>query len=443
VRRRNWWPLLAGVLWVAIASVPASADEGGQLDFPETPSPKVDKKDRKLGAEEPKPLDVRARNVDWGVGGKVQLDILYDFNAVGLEENSPFYREYLTSRIPIAGPAAERTRRIGFSPNQSRFYSYVGVPTPWGPFKAYAQINFMRSPTEIQIQLHRIFAHWAWLHIAYDYTQFLNLKTIPLTLDYEGPGPIPETRRGLAFLRIPLAKLGESSDFYLAIGAEESPTDAVLPTGVQTRDRVPAIIGRLIYAPSRVDIQIAGLYRRISFFGGGFDTKTNGWAVSAQGSIDLLEEDEAIFGVIYGKGLGAYIDDTAGLGLDAAPDGTSMRLIPAFATWLAYTHYWMVSLSSTATFGYVFLDNDFDQTPNSVGTYHDTYFASMSLIWTPWHAMDIGLEYMYGQRTVTANTAVLGQTTNHNHRLMLSVILKWEVSAKGVKKMLNPSEFRP
>ena len=420
---------------------PTAADEGGQLDFAETTEAAAERPT--LGDEEPKPLDLRAPNLDWGVGGKVQLDVIYDFNAVGLEENSPFYREFLTSQIPIAGPAADRTRRIGFSPNQSRFYSYVGTETPWGPFRAYAQINLMRDPTEIQIQVHRIFAHWAWLHVAYDYTQFLNLKTIPLTLDYEGPGSIPETRRGQAFLRIPLAKLGEPTNFYLAIGAEESPTDVVLPPDVQTRDRVPSIIGRLIYAPPRADIQLAGLYRRISFFGGGFDTDANGWAVSAQGAVDLLKNDEAIFGVIYGRGIGAYIDDTAGLGLDAAPDGTTMRLIPAFTLWVAYTHYWFKSLSMTGTFGYVFLDNNFDETPNPVGTYHDTYFASINLIWTPWHPMDVGLEYMYGRRAVTANTAVDGKTANHNHRLMLSIIFKWEVSAKGVKKMLHPAEFRP
>ena len=120
-----------------------------------------------------------------------------------------------------------------------------------------------------------------------------------------------------------------------------------------------------------------------------------------------------------------------------------MRLIPAFSAWAAYTHFWLVSLSTTATFGYVFLDNSFDQTANVVGTYHDTYFVSANIIWTPWHAMDTGLEYMWGRRAVTANTAVEGQTANHNHRLMLSIIFKWEVTSKRQPKMLRPSEFRP
>ncbi|MEM7135800.1 MAG: DcaP family trimeric outer membrane transporter [Myxococcota bacterium] len=434
------WLLLLGA---GQAAVVARADEGGKLDFPETPEPEADVDQRRLGTEASKPLNLRAPNLDWGVGGKVQLDVIYDVNAVGLEPDSGFYREFVTGQIPIAGPAAERTGRIGFSPNQSRLYGYVGTPTRWGPFRAYVQINLFRNSTTTDIQVHRLFAHWAWLHIAYDYSQFLNVATIPNTLDYEGPNAIPETRRGLGFLRIPLARLGRSNGFYFAVGAEEAGVEAVLPTDVVSRDKVPAVIARLIYAAQTTDLQVSGLYRRLQFSGGGFDTKTNGWGISFQGAVGLLDRDEAIAGVIYGKALGSYFQDTGGLGLDAAPDGDVMRAIRGFGAWIGYTHYWIATLSSTATFGYVYLDNNFDETPNPVGTYHETLYASMNLIWTPWHPMDVGVEYLFGQRTVTANTAVLGETSNLDHRLQFSFMFKFEVSRKGVTKMMKPATFRP
>lgn len=439
---RTTW--LAVVLWaVGLPEVSARADEGGGLDFSETPVQPDQAGQKRIGSEAARPIDLRAPKLDWGVGGKVQLDVIYDVNAVGLETNSGFFREFITAQIPTAGPAADRTRRIGFSPNQSRLYGYMGMPTRWGPFRTYVQINLFRTPTTTDIQVHRLFAHWAWLHIAYDYTQFLNLSTIPNTLDYEGPNAIPETPRGLAFLRIPLAPLGKTNGFYFAVGAEQAFVQATLPTDVVANDRVPAVVGRLIYATLDTDLQVAGLYRRLQFSGGGFDTKTNGWGVSFQGSVDLLDRDEAIVGVTYGQGLGSYIQDTDGLGLDAAPDGTTMRAIRAFSAWFAYTHYWIKTLSSTATFGYVYLDDDFDLTPNPVGTYHDAYYVSANLIWTPWHPMDVGVEYLFGRRTVTANTAVLGETSNLDNRLQFSVMFKFEVSRKGVTKMLHPSTFRP
>ncbi|MGB5809763.1 MAG: hypothetical protein WBG86_04480 [Polyangiales bacterium] len=432
---------MAAVLANPVGS--ASADDEGDLDFSELPGPPNEVDQTKLGAEASKPISLRAPNLDWGVGGKIQLDVIYDVNAVGLDPNSGFFREFITGQIPTAGPAAERTGRVGFSPNQSRFYGYMGMPTRWGPFRAYVQINLMRRPTTTDIQVHRLFAHWAWLHVAFDYTQFLNLTTIPKTLDYEGPSPIPETLRGQGLLRIPLGKLARPTDFYLTVGAEEAETEAVLPPDVTSRTKGPAVVGKLIYAPDRADIQLAGLYRRLQFEGGGFDTKTNGWGVALQGSVDLLDTDEAIFGVIYGKALGSYLQDTAGLGLDAAPDGSRMRAIPAFGAWVAYTHYWWVSLSSTATFGYVHLDNGFDETPNPVGTYHEVYYVSANVIWTPWHPMDVGVEYLYGRRGITQNTAVEGETANHDHRLQFSVMFKFEVSRKNVPKALNPSTFRP
>lgn len=434
---------LALAIFPSPAVVAQTTEASGEVDFQETPSAPIEGEQTKLGQEGPRPADPRAPNVDWGVGGKVQLDITHDFNALGLQPDSGFYREFVTAQIPIAGPAADRTGRTGFSPNQTRLYGWMGAPTKWGPFRLFAQVNLMGDPVGIRFQVHRVWAHWAWLHIAYDYTQFLNLSTIPNTLDYEGPNAIPETRRGQAYLRIPLARLGQSTDWYVSIGAEQADIEATLPADVLTRDNVPSVIGRIIYAPSRADIQLAGMYRRMRFTGAGFDSKLNGWGISAQGSVHFLENDEFIFGALYGEGLGSYMQDTAGFGLDAAPDGTEIRTIPAFGGWLALTHYWLVSLSSTATFGYVFLDNDFDATPNPVGTYHDTYYVSVNLIWTPWHAIDTGLEYMFGRRTVTANTAALGETSNVDHRLQMSLLFRFEYSRKGVQKTMEPSKDRP
>ena len=91
----------------------------------------------------------------------------------------------------------------------------------------------------------------------------------------------------------------------------------------------------------------------------------------------------------------------------------------------------------------MYLDNGFDQTPNPVGTYQETYWVSANIIWTPWHPMDVGIEYLFGRRTVTQNTAVDGTRSNRDHRLQLTILFKFEVSRQGVPKALEPSLFRP
>jgi len=102
-----------------------------------------------------------------------------------------------------------------------------------------------------------------------------------------------------------------------------------------------------------------------------------------------------------------------------------LEAIRAFGAWAAYQHWWSKSLRSSATYGFVRLDSDFDLCPNpaGTGTYKQTQYASMNLVWSPWPPFDVGLEYMFGHRTVTNSTAVDGSTTGQNHRVQFT--MRW------------------
>ena len=102
-----------------------------------------------------------------------------------------------------------------------------------------------------------------------------------------------------------------------------------------------------------------------------------------------------------------------------------MKVIPAFGAWAAYQHWWTKSLRSSATYGFVRMDTDFDMYPNTAnqGTYKQTQYASANLIWSPWPPFDVGLEYLFGHRTVTDSTAVDGSTTGVNHRVQFT--MRW------------------
>jgi len=71
------------------------------------------------------------------------------------------------------------------------------------------------------------------------------------------------------------------------------------------------------------------------------------------------------------------------------------------------------------------MDTDFNlyPSPPNSGTYKQTHYASANLIWSPWPPFDVGLEYMFGHRTVTDSTAVDGSTTGQNHRLQFT--MRW------------------
>jgi hypothetical protein len=60
---------------------------------------------------------------------------------------------------------------------------------------------------------------------------------------------------------------------------------------------------------------------------------------------------------------------------------------------VAYQHYWLRTLRSSAIYSYAALDNT-DRAPAS--TYnHDTYTGT-NLIWNPYGSLNLGSEFLYG-----------------------------------------------
>ena len=383
------------------------------------------------GAKAPAPLEIGGHQVRVGIAGAIQTDVMHDFNAVGLTPGGSVEREFVTAKIPVGGPASDITNRTGFSPNQSYLSGWAETDTPWGPFKVYADVNLFGSSTETEFQIYKAYGEWGWLKAGLDYTIWLNQASIPDTLDFEGPNVIPATCFTQASLKIPLQLDAKQRELFFTIGVEDAPGEITLPAKMSSvsTDQFPAVIGKLSYEPDWAQIEFGGLYRRLRAEGPGYDQSVNGWGVIISGSIDTWKNDSLILGGLYGNALGAYIQDTSGLGLDAAPTSTAntnLKAIPAFGVWAAYQHWWAKSLRSTATYGFVRLDSDFDEWPNppnasDQGTYKQTQYASMNLIWSP--SFDLGLEYMFGHCTVTNSTSVYGSTTVQNHRLQFT--MRW------------------
>ena len=399
----------------------------GQKTAKATPIPGYEKP-QKLGAKPPAPLDMGGHEVRVGISGAIQADVIHDFNALGLKPGDGQAREFITANIPVGGPAADITNRTTFSPNQTYLTGWAETDTPWGPFRVYADVNLMGSTTEAQFQVYKAYGQWGWLKAGLDYTLWINQAAIPSTLDFEGPNAAPENRFTQASLKIPLRPGAEKRQLFFTIGAEDAQADMTLPAGVNPVDQFPAVIGKFSYEPDWARIELAGLYRRLKAEGVGYDQSIDGWGVAFSGSVDTWGNDNVIWGLEYGDALGAYIQDTSGLGLDAAPvsaTDSSLRAIPAFGAWGAYQHWWSKSLRSSATYGIVRLDSDFDLSPNpaGTGTYKQTQYASMNLVWSAWPPFDVGLEYMFGHRTVTNSTAVEGSTAGQNHRVQFT--MRW------------------
>ena len=147
---------------------------------PETEKPVA----AKLGDKAPAPLEIGGHEVRVGISGAVQVDVIHDFNAVGLTPGGSVEKEFITGNIPVGGPASELTNRTGFSPNQSKLSGWAETDTPWGPLKIYANVNLFGSVTETEFQIYKAYGEWGWLKAGLDYTLWLNQASyrIPSTL---------------------------------------------------------------------------------------------------------------------------------------------------------------------------------------------------------------------------------------------------------------------
>ena len=384
-----------------------------------------------IGTQPPAPLELGGHAVRVGIAGAVQADVIHDFNALGLNSGDGVAREFITANIPVGGSAADVTNRTAFSPNQSYLIGWAETDTPWGPFNAYANVNLFGSTTEAEFQIYRAYARWGWLMAGLDYSLWANQAAIPSTLDFEGPNSVPENIFTQASLKIPLRPGAEKCDFFFTVGVEDVGGELTLPSGIaniSTVNQVPSVIGKISYETGSTQIELAGLYRRLKAEGNGYDQSVDGWGVSFSASVDTWRSDNFVWGIEYGEALGAYIQDTTGLGLDAAPvsaTNSDLKAIPAFGLWVGYQHWWNKFLRSSGTYGFVNLDSDFDMFPQpaGTGTYKRTHYASLNLVWSPWHPFDVGLEYLYGHRTVTDATAVDDSTTGYDHRLQFT--MRW------------------
>jgi hypothetical protein len=78
------------------------------------------------------------------------------------------------------------------------------------------------------------------------------------------------------------------------------------------------------------------------------------------------------------------------------PDGSDIKTLPIIAGFAAYQHWWSDSLRSNFIFSGVEVDNH-DFQPDDA--YKRTIRASTNLFWSPTSRVDLGAEFIWGERT--------------------------------------------
>ncbi len=328
------------------------------------------------------------------VSGFIRASAIHDFDQI----ESP--TKFVTKDIVVNGqPAGQPDSRTTFTANASRFVLGSTTPTERGKLSTFFSWDFNANTTSSAASL-RMRQAWGELEnavfggdlrVGQVWTSWDDLSVLPETMDFEGPNGSQQGRQPL----IRWARdYGENYTLWVSL---EDP-DYSITNADNTPTAWPDTVVSLNWHDDwgHINPALIGRDLRGEDLTGGTDS-TFGWGAQLAGIIKLpmlADKDNLKFQMVYGKGIGSYNNDG---GFDDAifNAGGDLETIDSFQGFGAYQHWWTTNLRSNAVFGWVNVDNISEQSADSLDR---TLYAAGNLVWSPLKQVDVGMEYLWGQR---------------------------------------------
>ncbi len=376
---------------------------------PVTTTAKSDQKFVEVG-DFPGSIKMPGTNVSIKLGGQVKADMLYTFNQTsGLSEDL-----FQTRTISATGGA--ESGRFRAHARETRLNLDVRAPTDYGDLKAFTEFDLFGGssatfPQEqvngYEIRLRHAYVQVGQFLVGQTWSTFNDPASFAETLDFAQVN-------GESFVRQPQARWTSKpvSGFNFSVAAENPEgdiSDNTAPgTGRRTNsDNMPDLIGNVRYEQGWGHLQAGALYRQLKIEGDATDPTFNdtasGYGVNLSGKIKtpvINEKDNLKFQVNYGEGIGRYINDLQLTGtetFDAAIDAGNDSIDPleAMGGYVSYQMVFSDKWRSNLTGGYVYVDQPGYQPATAM---ESTKYGAANLIWSPVSKLDLGIEFLYGER---------------------------------------------
>ena len=161
-------------------------------------------------------------------------------------------------------------------------------------------------------------------------------------------------------------------------------------------------------------IRVVGLFRDLNAKDEiGNQDRAFGWATGISTKINLPflgKKDNLKLNVQYGEGYGAALKSGPFDG-GINPETGRLELVGVFSAYGGIQHYWTDPVRSNIVFGYVSANNPSFFSPDRIKS--NTYIAA-NIIWQPLKSLQLGLEYLYGNRVNIDNSK------GHANRVLFS-----------------------
>jgi hypothetical protein len=404
-------PLAQAVSWLCIAAllspvaVFAQADTAAAIRELRT---RLEALEAQLAAEKAKAAEPApaAKSSDTKItwGGYVKADAIYSNFSEGEVGQSSARDFYVPNGTPVsAGTGSSRSFFDGHA-KESRLFVKTETNLDGHKLGTHVEFDFIvnQSTTANEIVTNAYTPGFRRAFITYDnwligqeWTNFLNLGSLPETLDF-----VAFPSEGTVFVRQPQLRYSLGS-LQLAL---ENPETSVLPGGggavAGSGDGVlPDFTARYGFKLGSAELSIAGLLRQLKVENPAAGTTaavkddTTAGGVSFSGKVPF-GSDDLKFQISTGEGIGRYL--ALGTSADAVLSASELDTIGVTAGYVAYKHTWTPKWRSTLTYSMLEIDNDTAKT--GTGLSKSIRSASVNLLYSPVAKLTFGGEYRHAER---------------------------------------------
>ncbi|MFD1297823.1 DcaP family trimeric outer membrane transporter [Lysobacter gummosus] len=354
-------------------------------------------------------------------GGFIKLDAsVTSTNDGDIADGSVGRLFYVPKAIPVGGGAArEGGSDTDMGANFSRFWFAADTDLESGDkLKGYLEFDLFGGGTtafsgnEIATNTYALTVRHAyvtwnkWL-AGQTWSNFQDANALPDTVDFLGP------TEGTVFVRQAQLRY-TSGPWSFSIENPETvytPFRGNMAQVAGDDGAVPDITGRYTAKGDWGHFSVGALARQLKYQSGRANDSNTGYGVSVSGKWNLGASDDLRYMVTAGSGIGRYVglalnNDAV---LDGAGDLENIDLISGFVGW---RHVFSPKLRGNVFYSRAEYDNKTALT--GLGITKSAQSAHLNLIYTPIPKLDIGAEYIWGQREIeTGDKGELNRLQTH------------------------------
>lgn len=328
------------------------------------------------------------------IGGYVKSSTIYNFDPLQNEDR------FIVGSIPVGNDNSSQDveARTVLTAAQSRLNFDLREPTEVGLMRAFIEGDFAGDGDTFRLR--HAFGQWNRVLAGKTWSAFMDTEASPEEVDFEG-------LNGRIHVRQAQVRFSPSVGKAYALELSMENPDPEVQNG-QGASRMPDFVVAARFAPNnRLHLKLGLLGRQIraqqdAGVGTGVEKKfAGGLNVSGRLSTPLFDaRDNLVFQFNAGNGIGRYVNDLSSIGDFDGIFNTGngkLELFDIVAGYVSWQHWWGAGskFRSNFTIGAVGIDN-----PDIADgeAYKSTLRFSSNIFWAPIRRVDLGAEYLWGER---------------------------------------------